>query len=470
MSRVSVVVLTLLGYMSCRATEELRLAKRLFLQSSLHPFATVVTGMEGIVYETMDDLYEQAPDFDALQEAIAQRLLSAEDCVYAVCGAADAFLPVLNGLKREGDSVSVFRSVTLAQAAFPESFCCNRTVANALPPVPDMTRDLIIEEMDSPLRAGECKLALSEFYPDETRVTVAQFGPDGSFTHKTVALFELDRQKHYDAVTTVLIPPVPYEKKERYGTEDLIKTLEILRAPGGCPWDREQTHTTLTQALIEEAYETVDAIERDDIDALEEELGDVLLQVGMHAVIGGECGEFSFRDVSTRIVRKMIDRHPHVFGDAKADTVGEVLTRWDAIKKDEKHQTTQTEVLESVPKCFPALLRARKVQKRAASVGFDWTDALSAFEKIPEETAELKAAMEQGSNVEEELGDLLFSVVNVARLLGTEPEDLLKRATDKFIRRFARMEEQSIAQGHKLESLSFEEQNRLWDEVKAEEI
>lgn len=470
MSTVTVISLTVPGLMSSDAVMALRDAKHLFLQSRLHPFAGIVTEHPEIPFETMDDLYEAAEDFDTLQRQIAKRLLDAGECVYAVCGAADAFLPVLFDMADKNDAVTVVPSVSTAQTAFPYCASFDRVVANALPMSFDMTRDLIIEEIDSPLRAGECKLALSEFYPDDTSVTLAQLNAAGAFAYKTLSLYELDRQKHYDAVTTLRVPPVPYEKKERYGADDLIKTLEILRAPGGCPWDREQTHASLTKDIVEEAYETVDAIERDDIDAMEEELGDMLLQVGLHAVIGTECGEFTFRDIATRVVRKMIERHPHVFGDAKADTVKEVLTRWDAIKKNEKRQKTQTEVLESVPKCFPALLRARKVQKRAASVGFDWPDAVSAFEKIPEETEELKKAMEDRTNVEDELGDLLFSVVNVARLLGTEPEELLRGATDKFIRRFERMEQSALSQGSKLEDLSFDEQNRIWETVKYEKV
>lgn len=470
MSTVTVVSLTLPALMPAAAMEATRSAKRLFLQSRLHPFAGIVTEQDTVPFETMDDLYESAEDFDTLQRDIALRLIRAGDCVYAACGAYDAFLPVLSDAAGKDHTVTVIPSVSAAQAAFPGCPSFFRAVANMLPDTFDMTRELIIEELDSPLRAGECKLALTEYYPDDTPVTLAQLNGNGAFTYREFSLYELDRQKHFDAVTMLRVPAVPYEQKERYGADDLLTTLRILRAPGGCPWDREQTHASLTKDMIEEAYETVDAIERDDIDAMEEELGDMLLQVGMHATIGTECGEFSFRDIATRVVRKMIERHPHVFGDAKADTVKDVLTRWDAIKKNEKHQQTQTEVLESVPKCFPALLRARKVQKRAASVGFDWPDAVSAFEKIPEETEELRKAIEQSTNVEEELGDLLFSVVNVARLLGTEPEELLRDATDKFIRRFERMERRTLSVGKTLEDLSFDEQNRIWDAVKNDDL
>ena len=218
--------------------------------------------------------------------------------------------------------------------------------------------------------------------------------------------------------------------------------------------------------MFEESYELIDAIDEDDDNHICEEMGDVLLQFALHAAIAEEQSAFTARDACTELVEKLIYRHPHVFGNIRVSGSDEVLKNWDALKMSQRKQTTQTEVLKSVPKSFPALLRSRKVQKKAADVGFDWENAQQAFYKIAEETEELREAMEQGSRIEEEMGDLLFAVVNVARLLKLEPEFLLMQATDKFILRFEKMEQLAKSRGNELKDLSFAEQDKLWDEAK----
>jgi tetrapyrrole methylase family protein/MazG family protein len=245
-----------------------------------------------------------------------------------------------------------------------------------------------------------------------------------------------------------------------------MRIVRRLRAPNGCPWDREQTHESLKNALLEESYELIDAIDEQDDSHICEEMGDVLLQFALHAAIAEEQSAFTHRDACTELVEKLIYRHPHVFGDIRVSGSDEVLKNWDALKMSQRKQTTQTEVLKSVPKSFPALLRSRKVQKKAADIGFDWESAQQAFYKIAEETAELAEAMEQGSHIEEEMGDLLFAVVNVARLLKLEPEFLLMQATDKFIHRFEIMENLAKSRGNELKDLSFSEQDKQWDEAK----
>ncbi|MDP3447055.1 MAG: nucleoside triphosphate pyrophosphohydrolase [Eubacteriales bacterium] len=283
-------------------------------------------------------------------------------------------------------------------------------------------------------------------------------------------LCELDRQKSYDATTILYVEKTQYEARSRHGFDDVMRIVRRLRAPNGCPWDREQTHASLKNALLEESYELIDAIDEDDEAHICEELGDVLLQIAMHAVIAEEQSAFTARDACTELVEKLIYRHPHVFGSIRVSGSDEVLKNWDALKMSQRGQTSQTQVLKSVPKSFPALLRSRKVQKKAADVGFDWSCANDAFYKISEETEELRVAMEQGSNVEEEMGDLLFAVVNVARLLKLEPEFLLMQATDKFIDRFEQMEAFAQARGNELKNLSFKEQDKLWDEVKKRRV
>lgn len=441
-------------------------ADRLFLLSALHPCAKPVLDA-GLAFETMDDLYETATDFDALQAAIAGRLLGAGDCTLAMTGAADALLPVLRAAAAGRAHIAVLPGVPMGVAAFPECASARRIPANALPERLFSAEELLVEELDTRLLAGEVKLQLAEYYPDEWEVELAHMRADGTFVSRRIALDELDRQKNYDAVTVLRVPAVPFDGLTRYGYEDLLTVLSRLRAPGGCPWDREQTHRTIKESLLEECYETMDAIDREDDAGMAEELGDVLMQVAFHATIAAEQGRFTARDITTELVRKLIYRHPHVFGAAQADTAAQVLQNWDALKKVEKHQQTQADVLAGVPKNFPALLRSRKVQKRAADVGFDWDSAEDAFFKIGEETEELRAAMRSGGNVEEELGDLLFAVVNVARLLHLEPEFLLAAATDKFIDRFARMETLARSRGLKLEEMPLSEQDKLWNEIKS---
>ena len=259
---------------------------------------------------------------------------------------------------------------------------------------------------------------------------------------------------------------VDYPIKERYSVSDLLEILRILRAPGGCPWDREQTHASIRGDLLEEAYEVADAIDRENDTDLCEELGDLLLQVAFHAGIAEEEKTFTFDDVADGIVKKLIYRHPHVFGEVTAATASEVLTNWDALKRVEKHQESYTDTLESVPRAFPALMRARKVQKRAAKAGFDWPDASGAWDKLSEEIGEVRSAVEDGdpNAVAEELGDLLFSAVNVSRFLGVDPEQALASATDKFIARFAGVEALAKERGIDMASSSLETLDALWDE------
>ncbi len=262
---------------------------------------------------------------------------------------------------------------------------------------------------------------------------------------------------------------VNFEYKEHYTVEDLDRIIHILRAPGGCPWDIEQTHASIRRNMLEEAYEAVEAIDEADSAHLCEELGDVMEQVVFHAAIEEEAGRFTLDDVADGICKKLIFRHPHVFGDGTAATSAEVLTNWDALKRVEKGQTTHTAALESVARSLPALWRAEKVQAKARKAGFDWPDVSGALDKIAEETAEFKAAVDQGTNVEEEFGDLLFAAVNAARFLHIDPEAALSKACDKFIRRFAQVEAMAAADGAAMETLPLAELDKLWDKAKEQE-
>lgn len=259
---------------------------------------------------------------------------------------------------------------------------------------------------------------------------------------------------------------VDFQYKDSYDVRDLEEIVRILRAPGGCPWDAEQTHESIRRNFLEEAYEAVEAIDEKNPDHLKEELGDVLLQVLFHARMEQEAGRFNLDDVADGVCKKLIYRHPHVFGDVSVTGTGEVLTNWEELKRKEKGQATNTDALDAVARSLPALWRAEKVQKKAKKAGFDWPDISGALDKLSEELEELKAAVAQGTNVEEELGDLLFSAVNVSRFLKVDPEVALGQATDKFIGRFAKVEEQAAAQNQSMEGMTLEELDKLWERAK----
>ncbi|MCE5189219.1 MAG: nucleoside triphosphate pyrophosphohydrolase [Eubacteriales bacterium] len=445
----------------------LKNAKRIFLQTQRHPSADFLNSL-GFSCETMDDLYETATDFDMLNESIANRLCEKGDCVYVATGMIqNSQIPAIRRLAEEkGLGLFVLPHLSAGDVAFPNSARAIAISAHDLPQMIDPEQNHTIEEMDSQLTAGKTKLFFSEYYPEEWTVTLASIQKNGTYQSRAIKLCELDRQKQYDATTTLYIPRSNYEERTRHDFEDVMRVVRRLRAPDGCPWDREQTHDSLKNALLEECYELIDAIDENDDAHICEEMGDVLLQFALHAAIGEEQRAFTARDACTELVEKLIYRHPHVFGSVRVDGSDEVLKNWDALKMAQRNQQTQTEVLKSVPRSFPALLRSRKVQKKAADIGFDWNSAKDAFYKIGEETEELRLAMEQGSNIEEEMGDLLFAVVNVARLLKLEPEFLLMRATDKFILRFEQMESLALEQGNTLKELPFPEQDRLWEQVK----
>lgn len=259
-----------------------------------------------------------------------------------------------------------------------------------------------------------------------------------------------------------------FEFKNNYDVADLIDIVEILRSPEGCPWDREQDHKSIRRDFLEETYEVIEAINKNDKELLLEELGDVLLQVVFHTQIEREQGTFQLSDVADGICKKMIERHPHVFGEVKADTSDEVLENWDVIKKRTKKQKTQTDSMLSIPREFPALMRADKVQKKAAKVGFDWDNVDGAFDKISEELAELKTAVQNNDrdNMREELGDLLFSVVNVSRFIGVDSEEALTGSTDKFIDRFSKVEKMADERGMNMKETELSELDKLWDLAK----
>ncbi|MCC8181738.1 MAG: nucleoside triphosphate pyrophosphohydrolase [Clostridiales bacterium] len=259
---------------------------------------------------------------------------------------------------------------------------------------------------------------------------------------------------------------VSFPQKEHYDLNDFRAVIAILRHPGGCPWDQAQDHHSIRRNFIEEVYEACEGIDNDDPVLLREELGDVLMQVLFHASIEEDAGRFDIDDVADQAVKKLIFRHPHVFGSVDVSGTEEVLTNWDQLKRQEKHQESYTDTLDAVARTLPALWRAEKVQKKAAKAGFDWQGLDGPLDKIREETDELQAAAQGDGDPTEELGDLLFAVVNAARKLEIDPEDALNAATEKFIARFRRVEELAPSE---LSTLPLPTLEALWQQAKSQE-
>lgn len=259
---------------------------------------------------------------------------------------------------------------------------------------------------------------------------------------------------------------VHFEKKDVYTYDDLVRILRILRAPDGCPWDRVQTHLSDRRNFLEEAYEAAEAFDRDDPEAICEELGDMLMQVLFNIHIEEDAGRFTTDDVTDHVVRKLLYRHPHIFGAAEAETSDEVLANWEELKRAEKGQKTTADAMDSVARSLPALWRADKLQSKAAKAGFEFPNVQGALDKLDEEARELREAVVSGTNFEEELGDVLFAAVKVGRFCGVDPEAALHRTCEKFLTRFRSVEEAAAAQNTAPDKLSLEELTALWNAAK----
>lgn len=261
---------------------------------------------------------------------------------------------------------------------------------------------------------------------------------------------------------------VKFEFKDKYDINDLISIVTVLRAPGGCPWDREQTHESIKKNFIEETYEVIEAINKKDLSSLKEELGDVLLQVALHCEMERENNNFDFNDVANDIVQKLIVRHPHVFGELTADNTDEALSNWDAIKLKTKGMKKQSESMLAVPREFPALMRAQKIQSKAAKAGFDWDNVDGAMDKLFEEINELKIAMLDNDKkaIEDEFGDVLFSCVNISRFLKVDSEEALTASTDKFLNRYLIVERLAQKSNLDMKTASIEQLDLLWQQAK----
>ena len=454
--------------------EKIKTAPRTVLQTASVEAADYLKAQD-FAFDTLDALYETAQDFDALNKAASDYLLdSAEDTLFACLGAPyenTAVLRLIKDAAKRKIKVSILPGVTDADEALcaslqsPEANSISRVTASQIEGFyPDTQSIICVTQIDTPYKAAAVKLKLADIFGDTQKIMVYAQG-----AAKAMKLYQLDRLKSYDYGTAVCIFPAPLIKKERYSFNDLLRIMDRLRGKNGCPWDKEQTHTSLKQYLLEESHEVLEAIDEDDMQKLYDELGDVMLQVVFHACIAKQAGEFDISDITSAICQKMITRHPHIFGRVKAATSKDVLINWEAIKKKEKGLETYTEVLRDIPNNLPALMRSCKVQKKAADIGFDWEDPQGAVDKIKEETIELMQEYEQHGGedrIKQEAGDLLFSVVNLCRMLHVEPETALLQTTQKFINRFEYMEKTAKERGKPIKELSLQEMDKLWDEAK----
>jgi len=470
------------------ALKKLEEAERIFLRTAKHP---VVKELEkkGFIFETFDSFYEKYETFEEVYENIAREVIEKakkyQKVVYAVPGhpyvgektveyilnfcdgcadisielvpAVSSIDAILSDLKVDPvEGLKIIDGLSLSEQR-PDKRCHN-----------------IVLQVYDKFVASEVKLKLAEVYGDTHEVVVIKNAGMRDRKIEKVPIYEIDRLDWIDYLTSLYIPPVKGFFQEKYDIYDLLDIMKALRAEDGCPWDREQTHKTLEKYLIEESYELVDAIEKEAEDKMVEELGDVLLQVVFHSQIAAERGTFDFGEVVDRICKKMIWRHPHVFGEEKVKNSQEVLDKWEKLKweekkREEKELNSYTDVLRDVPRYVPALMRSFKVQEKASRVGFDWDRVEEAFSKIYEELEELKEVYkgENKEKIKEEIGDLIFAVVNVARFLDVDPEQATHQTVEKFIERFSYVEREARKKGMKLENMTLSDMDALWNEAKA---
>lgn len=465
------------------AIERMAKADRVMLRTCKHPVVQYLKS-HGIVFDTFDDIYDKSDTFEEVYETIAQKIVDMarkfQHVVYAVPGhpyvaekSVEFILKFCEGytdINVELVSAMSFIDVIISELKIDPVYGLKIIDGLSLDKEkPDKRCGNIITQIYSRIAAAEIKLKLMEIYGDDYEVTmIKRAGIPGEQKIETMPLYMIDRIEWIDYLTSLYIPPVKAIIQNRYDIDDLIDIMSVLRSENGCPWDREQNHRTLEKYLLEECYEVIDAVEQNSDEKILEELGDVLLQVVFHSQIAKEKGAFNFSDVVDSECRKMILRHPHIFGDENIKTSSGVLKRWDEIKKQEKGIISHTDVLKEVPRYMPALMRGYKVQEKAAKVGFDWDKVEDALSKVHEELDELKEVY-KGNNKErisEELGDLIFAAVNVARFLNVEPENAVHKTIEKFIKRFEYIEKTAAKNGQNMEDMSLDDMDKLWNEAK----
>ncbi|BCB01928.1 nucleoside triphosphate pyrophosphohydrolase [Bacillus sp. KH172YL63] len=454
-------------------------SSHLYLRTEKHPVVTDLSS-EGITFETFDSVYEKHDRFEDVYEEIVRELVSESGkhpLVYAVPGhplVAEKAVQMLLDLQKEGKvqveiggGQSFIDPLFAAVGADPiDGFQLLDGTSLKLHDV-HMNQQLIIGQVYDAFIASEVKLTLMEMYPYDYEVMLVTAAGSKEEKVEAVPLVELDRVANLSNLTSLYVPAVKEMDATYKQFATLREVIATLRGPDGCPWDKEQTHHSLKKYLLEETYELLEAIEEEDIDHMIEELGDVLLQVMLHAQIGEDEGMFTMEEVIEGLASKMVRRHPHVFGNVQADDSEQVKANWDEIKKQEKSQDHEP-MLKNTAKGMPALMKAYEYQKKAAKVGFDWADPEGAWEKVWEEMKEFENEVKNDSkhHMTKEFGDLLFALINVARFHKIFPEEALAMTNTKFYRRFSYVEEQVLKSGKAFEDYTLEELDQYWDEAK----
>jgi tetrapyrrole methylase family protein/MazG family protein len=453
-------------------------AGEIWLRTRQHP---AVAGLPpALEIHSFDALYEKGESFEAVYAAIVDEVLELgrreAGVIYAVPG--DPFIAEATGPEIAKRARALGLPLTIVNGlSFLEPVCAalgldpypRLTLADALelslahvPPFPPELPALIAQ-VCSPLVAAEVKMTLNAVYPDEHPVRLVHAAGTNDEIVEDIPLYAIDRSPHIGLLTALYLPPLGV------GTsfEAFQEIVAALRAPDGCPWDREQTHASLRPHLLEEAYETLAALDDGDASKMAEEFGDLLLQIVLNAQIASEAGGFGMADVLKGIYDKIIRRHPHVFGGLKLEGVGGVLKNWEKLKASERAANGEGEkgLLDGVPLALPALTQAQEYQDRAARVGFDWPEIEGVLEKIAEEIEEVKAAA-NGEELADELGDLFFTLVNLARWKKVDAESALRACNLRFRRRFVHVEQGAQRQGRKLQEMTFDEMESLWQEAK----
>lgn len=462
--------------------KKLTKAQKLYVRTLDHPVIKDLTA-EGIEFHSFDAIYEKHDTFQPVYEEIATYLMEAvqhEPILYAVPGhplVAEQTVQHLieaarNGqiaLKIEGGQSFLDPIFTALQIDPIEGFQLldgtNLTMDEL-----NMRQHILIAQVYDEFSASEVKLTLMEKYRDDYPVTIVTAAGSSQEKLVTVPLYELDQAAELNNLTTVYVPPVTTDEDALRDWTTLRRIIAVLRGPNGCPWDRKQTHESLKKYLIEETHEFLAAVDSEDDFAMVEELGDVLLQVFLHAQIGEDNGYFNLEEVLASVSEKMIRRHPHVFGDVSAEDADAVVANWEAIKRQEKGESEEP-LLAGEYRVDSSLQTSYNYQKKAASVGFDWPNADDAWDKFAEEWQEFRKEITEGSANSrlDEFGDVLFTLVNIARFYKISPEEAMIHANEKFARRFGYVEQQVKASGQDFTAFTLEQLDAFWNEAKKQE-
>jgi tetrapyrrole methylase family protein/MazG family protein len=458
---------------------KLKETKHLYVRTKEHPVIEELAA-EGLVYTSFDDIYEAHDEFEQVYESIVSILLGKaadEDVVYAVPGHPLVAERTVQLLLEKAEARGVTIKIEGGQSFLDPLFASVKVdpiEGFQLVDATSFSRDelelrhhLIFCQVYDVFIASEVKLTLMETLPDEYEVYIVTAAGTSFESVKKVPLYLLDHETELNNLTSVYVPPVKDKEILYQEFHELRRIIAQLRGPNGCPWDKAQTHQSLKKYLIEEAYELLEAIDEKDDDHMIEELGDVLLQVMLHAQIGEDEGWFSIDDVIRTLSEKMVRRHPHVFGEVQADNADEVVANWNEIKKLEKGDVKES-VLSGIPKSLPQLMQAYELQKKAAKVGFDWQEVEPMIAKVSEEWDEFRTEVKKMDNEKmlKEFGDILFAFVNIARFYKLNPEEALYGTNRKFMNRFLYMEAKVAEMNKEMDDLTLEELDALWEEAK----